>query len=197
MADKTDWVVDGFQFATEQDANLARSDISRIERLEEKLDYNNIEMINAVYKKALDNHVFKTPVGYVFLKKLQAVLRKAQTGGEKAADIPVQAVYSLRDSTAPVLERIRVSNEKPKAQKSLSEAALEKKTIALRMSMLINAALLIMVLLMFWISTTGSNPNILNYEHALQNKYSQWEQELSERENAVREKERELLTEGE
>lgn len=188
MADKTDWVVDGFQFATEQDAELAKNEVIRIQRLEAKLDYNNIEMINAVYKKALDNRVFKTPVGYVFLKKLQIILRKMQAGGEKAADIPVQGVYSLRDSTAPVLERIRVSNEKPKPKP-------EKKTIALRTSMLINAALLIMVLLMFWISTTGSNPTILNYKHALQNKYSQWEQELSERENAVREKERELLME--
>ena len=188
MADKTDWAVDGFQFATEQDASLARSEVSRIERLEEKLDYNNIEMVNAVYKKALDNRVFKTPVGYVFLKKLQAIILKKQTGGEKAADIPVQGIYSLRESTAPVLERIRVSNEKPKPK-------LEKKEIALRTSMTINAVLLAMVLLMFWISTTGSNPNILNYEHALQNKYSQWEQELSEREDAVREKERELLME--
>ena len=197
MADKTDWVVDGFQFATEQDAELAKNEVIRIQRLEAKLDYNNIEMINAVYKKALDNRVFKTPVGYVFLKKLQIILRKMQADGEKAEDIPVQGVYSLRDSTAPVLERIRISNEKPKPRtgKSLPEAELEKKTIALRASMLINAALLIMVLLMFWISTTGSNPTILNYKHALQNKYSQWEQELSERENAVREKERELLQE--
>ena len=45
---------------------------------------------------------------------------------------------------------------------------------------------------MFVITLTGNNPTILNYEQKLQNKYAGWEQELTERENAVREKEREL-----
>ncbi len=185
MADKTDWVVEGFCFATEQDAKLADSEKSKVQRLEERLDYNNLEMIAAVYKKAVDNRVFKTPVGYEFLKKLQTILRETPFDGERAADIPVHGVYSLRDSTEPVLERIRVSKTPPKAKKSL----------ALSTSMLINAVLLIMVLLMFWISMTGKNPTVLNYKRALQNEYSQWEKELSKREDAVREKERELLLE--
>ena len=40
---------------------------------------------------------------------------------------------------------------------------------------------------------TGSRPTILNYEKALQNRYASWEQELNDRENAVREKERQLM----
>ena len=42
---------------------------------------------------------------------------------------------------------------------------------------------------------TSDNPNILNYENNLQNKYAQWEQELTERENVLREKERNLMIE--
>lgn len=38
MADKTGWVVDGFQFGTEDDAVLARNEKLRIERIEEKMD---------------------------------------------------------------------------------------------------------------------------------------------------------------
>ena len=33
-------------------------------------------MIYAVYKKAVENRVFKTPVGYEFLKKLQRILQE-------------------------------------------------------------------------------------------------------------------------
>ena len=44
-----------------------------------------------------------------------------------------------------------------------------------------------------YITINGSNPNIINYERVLQNKYSQWEQELIQRESVIREKERELL----
>ena len=76
MADKTDWVVEGFQFATETDASLAKNEQLRIERLESKLDYDNPQMVYAVYNKAIENRVFKTPVGYDFLKRLQDTLKE-------------------------------------------------------------------------------------------------------------------------
>ena len=39
---------------------------------------------------------------------------------------------------------------------------------------------------------TGKTENILNYEKAVTDRYASWEQDLTEREAAVREKEREL-----
>ena len=39
---------------------------------------------------------------------------------------------------------------------------------------------------------TGENANIINYRNAIVNEYSDWEDELTEREQIVREKEREL-----
>ena len=62
-------------------------------------------------------------------------------------------------------------------------------------SMIVNAMLVAVIVVMFYIAYTSDNPNILNYENNLVNKYAQWEQELSERENAIREKERNLLIE--
>jgi len=186
MADKADWVVEGFQFGTEQDAKLAKSEKSKVQRLENRIDYNNLEIILAVYNKAVDNRVFKTPVGYEYLKKLQSILKEASDLGETVADIPVQGVYSLRESTSPAVERVKASRKKPKPT---------RKMIGLRTSVFINVVLLLLVALMFLISMTGSNPTVLNYKHAIQNEYSQWEEELSQRESAVREKERELLLE--
>ena len=186
MADKTDWIVEGFQFGTEQDANLAKNEKLRVERLEERMDYSSPEMVYAVYKKAVENRVFKTPVGYEFLKKLQRILvGNADFEGE-IEEIPVQGVYSLRESTMPTTLRVKASKVKPKPT---------KKMIGLRASLFINVVFLLLVVLMFYISMTASNPTALNYERAVQNKYSEWEKELSERESAVREKERELLLE--
>lgn len=186
MADKTDWIVEGFQFGTEQDANLAKNEKLRIERLEERMDYDNPEVIYAVYKKAVGNRVFKTPVGYVFLKKLQKILEENPDFEKEIQEIPVQGVYSLRESTAPAALRVKVSTAKPKPT---------KKMLGLRASLFVNVMLLLLVALMFYISMTASNPTALNYERAVQNRYSAWEKELSERESAVREKERELLIE--
>ena len=187
MADKTEWVVDGFQFGTQQDAELAQNEWLRIERLEEKLDYQNYEMVEAVYKKALNNRVFKTPVGYDFLKRLQRILQENPLPGEEIANIPVYGVYSMRESASQTVERIQASRKPAKKEKPKQEFFSRKTSI------LINIGLLALVIVMFVISTTSSNPTVLNYESVLQNRYSEWEQQLSDREQVIREKERELL----
>ena len=56
--------------------------------------------------------------------------------------------------------------------------------------------LVIAIIAMLVITLSSDQPNILNYETALQNRYSTWEQELTERERAVREKEDSLGIEG-
>lgn len=185
MADKTDWVVGGFQFGTQKDAELAENEQLRIERLEEKLEYDNPHMVNAVYKKAVENRVFKTPVGYEFLKRLQTVLRE-DPDMEEVPDIPVQGVYSLRESTNPAVEKVKASRKKVKEKPK--EEFFSRKT-----SILVNIGLLVLVIIMFVISSTGSNPTVLNYEKTIQNRYSEWEKELSDREQVIRDKERELL----
>ncbi|MDE7478161.1 MAG: hypothetical protein K2M91_09465 [Lachnospiraceae bacterium] len=186
MADKTDWVVNGFQFGTLKDAELAQSEKQRIERLEEKLDYQNYEMVSAVYKKAINNRVFKTPVGYDFLKRLQGILQDNPLQDEEVANIPVYGVYSMRESANPTIEKIQASRKpvKPKPKQEF----FSRKT-----SILVNIGLLALVIVMFVISTTGSKPTVLNYEKVLQNRYAEWEQQLSDREQVVREKEKELL----
>lgn len=188
MADKTDWVVDGFQFGTEDDAALARTEKLRIERLEQKMDYQNMEMINAVYKKAIDNRVFKTPIGYEYLKRLQSVLLEDESESREIANIPVSGVYSMRESANQTVERIQASKKPIKKEKPKQEFFSRKTSI------IINIGLLILVIIMFVISTTGSNPTIINYERAVQNRYAEWEKQLSEREQFIREWEKEHLS---
>ena len=48
------------------------------------------------------------------------------------------------------------------------------------------------VILMFIIMGTSGTPTILNYENKLIDKYETWEQELEQRETAVKERERQL-----
>lgn len=187
MADKTDLAVEGFQFGTENDAQLARAEALRIKNLEGRLDYNNTNMIYAVYKKAVENRVFKTPVGYAFLKKLQASLMDKPDLPEELPNIPVQGVYNVRESTAPTVEKVKASSQARRAQPP------KKEFITKRLSLCANAVLLLLVVIMFVIAYKGSTPTVLNYERALKNKYAYWEQQLSEREQVIREKERELL----
>ena len=52
--------------------------------------------------------------------------------------------------------------------------------------------LFILVIVMFVIVNYGETDNMVNYKRNLQNRYAQYEQELKEREQTIREKEREL-----
>jgi len=45
---------------------------------------------------------------------------------------------------------------------------------------------------MFAVAYTSEHPNILNYERVIVDKYASWEQDLTEREDAIREKELQL-----
>ena len=68
----------------------------------------------------------------------------------------------------------------------------KKEMTKLRVSMIVNVILALLVAGMFFVAMTGNNPNILNYKNAILNEYAAWEQELTDRENAVREREQEL-----
>ena len=55
--------------------------------------------------------------------------------------------------------------------------------------------LVVALVAMLIIALVSDNPNILNYERVLQDKYSSWEMDLKEREDAIRQKELELKKE--
>lgn len=59
-------------------------------------------------------------------------------------------------------------------------------------SVIINVALVIIIIVMIAITATSSNPNILNYETKLQDKYSSWQEELDRRQKVIEQKEKEL-----
>ena len=189
MAGREDWIINGFQFGSEKDVNQAKSEKLKIQKLEEKMDYENPQMVLMVYKKAIENRIFKTPIGYEYLKELQKTIGKNSRLQKEIPPIPVNQVYHLRDSTAPVVEKVKAS-QKPKKPKKEKQEFFTRKT-----SIIWNIILAILVIVMFYISTTGSKPTVLNYEKALQNRYAQWEQELEQRESELREKEKAFLSE--
>lgn len=192
MTENKDWIVQGYQFSSQKDATQAKGELLKIQKLEEKMDYKKPQMVYMVYKKALENRIFKTPIGYEYLKKLRVMLVESGQITEPIPEIPIYQMYNLRDSTNPIVEKIKTD---PKLKEKREKERKRKEFFPLKTSIFLNVLLAILVLVMLYIATTGSNPNVLNYERSIQDKYAAWEQELVEREAAIREKERELLLE--
>ena len=54
------------------------------------------------------------------------------------------------------------------------------------------AFMVIIIIAMFVITVKSDNPNILNYERVLQDKYAGWAEDLADKEEELRKWEREL-----
>lgn len=69
---------------------------------------------------------------------------------------------------------------------------LEKEQNKLKISLVANFAFVVSIIVMFIITATSGQTTILNYEKKIQDRYAQWEQDLTAREKAIREEEQEL-----
>lgn len=174
---------EGFAFYTKKDAELAIQERKKIQYLKAHMDIRNPESILSLYERAINERVFKTPVGLVFLKEIQDYLvKRPEIDNEKIIPIPLFVTYEggIRSRTSPARQRVQPAAEK------------KGKIQAFPVSVCLNIVLVIAVIAMFAITLTADQPNILNYERTLLDRYAGWEQQLTEREQAVREAEREL-----
>lgn len=178
---KREYIVDGFSFLTEADAAAAREELKKARYLERHLEYQSAEMVHQLYTKALVNRTFQTPVGLAFVNALREKL--IEEGVEEFEIEPIPVYYDvtknkMRGGYEPVEED--------------AEGEPKKKDGRLGISIALNVVLGLLVAGMFYLAMTGNNPNILNYKNTILDNYASWEQELMEREQAVREKEQEL-----
>ena len=174
-------IVGGFIFGTAADADLAREELSRIEYLDANMNYSNTSKVMQLYDKALDTKMFRTPVGWKYMDKLRAILMDSGYIEEELRAIPLYNVFARVEEDHSVLERIRPVKKKKDPY---------KRKYAL--SLILIGILIVMVISMFVIAMKAETPNMLKYRNAIINEYADWEQDIRDRENAVRIKEHEL-----
>lgn len=185
MSDREDLWVNGYCFGSLQDAKEARNESQTIAYFKEKTRGRTAGNLLALYDKLLDEKVFKTPVGWEYLKQLQEEILKSDISPDQVRPITLYTGFTYR-----------VQEDVQKAAMRQAEAIAqrkEKKDYRFRVSLCVNFLLAVLVAGMFLITLKSDNPNILNYKQVLTNQYASWEQNLTERENRIREKEQELL----
>lgn len=209
MSVNKDKIVGYFEYDTEEMADTAITEQERIRRLEKQVDYNNPKLVYAIYNKILESNLFKTPEGILYMVHLQDYLySKEDKINGPILPISYHGSNSLQhisdnnndsqDKTpedfeleiAKLKDKIRnLESDKSKAYRNLK--IKNKKTDALIYKIII-AALVIVVIAMLIISSLSNSPNIINYRNEIQNEYSDWEQQLREKENELNAREREL-----
>ena len=178
MMNKTDRTVEGFCYVSEEEALLAASELEKREVLEKKLLGADIVTIKSVYERAIMNRTFRTPAGYAFLTEMREKLLSAGISESEITPIPLQVHFITKSA-------LQISQESERAAKDKTKDIKETKK-APHISILLNVVLVIMVILMFFITLWSDNPNILNYKNKIINDYSEWEQNLKDKEDYLR-----------
>ncbi len=174
-------VVGGYRFGTVADAETARMEQKKIVNVEQHLDYRKPENVLLVYNKAIDNRVFLTPLGISYLHRMQDQMVKCGVPKEKIKPIPMYATFSNKTENNSSIRRSMTS----RGQK------MEFKGRFIT-SVCVNVLLAVALAAMIVLAYVSDVPTIVNYKTAILNEYSAWEQELTDREQAVREAERAL-----
>ena len=177
-------IVNGYAFFNEQDALLAESERKKVEYLHAHMELKDPDKIMTVYKKALDDRMFRTPIGVDFLREVQTFLIEQCDFPEgEVPAIPLYVEYDKELKEREVINHRKISEKKD---------GKDNKVPFIFVSVVLNIALLAAVIAMFIITLNSDQPNILNYETAITNKYSYWDQELTEKEQELRAREAEI-----
>lgn len=198
-------IIDGFLFVSEAEAKQAAKEAEGVAYIRSKTNMEDPEMVLQVYNKMVQQKLFETAVGYVYLKELRDYLY-TMPFIEKDSILPIYVTHPAFEQQvklrAGLLAKQNAAQEKKagpstaKGTKSKSSARKGAKNADYKKKFqtmsVICGILAVCVIGMFAITATSNNATILNYENEVINRYEAWEQELTERENAVLESEREL-----
>lgn len=179
---KDSFIAEGFEFVSENDAQKAAMDQSKIKILEARVKVSKPSDIKAVYDKSIENKIFKTPVGWEYLHGLRKKLLESGYADEELVPIPVGVSMTKHSALDNLAATQRNKNENQKSGSAFGRI----------FPIVLDVALAILVIILFYISLTGETDNMINYKRNITNRYSSWEQELSDREKKVREAEKKL-----
>ena len=198
--------IGGYIFDDENKAKEAAKELKAVEYILGQIRDSDENAVLTVYKKLLNQRMFSTEIGMSFLAQLRQNLLDSEVFTPE--DIP--PVYSLEEPPKDVTPEEKTEDTNSSSDEKVSKAKKEKadkKVVAKvtsdsseikrlkainKVLLILCIALLLCVLGMFYVSTTINSPTILDYEEKLIDKYSSWEQDLTEREEAIKEKEQEL-----
>ena len=180
------FMVGGYEFATKEEAQLAKDELNAIKYLSQKTNSKDPKQVYSLYNKIIERKLFSTHVGMNYLKNLQTFLYKSdEIPNDKIQPIPINA------ETQGEINIRRERSEFKSELRDMSVKVAKYKNNFTRV-MIINVVLIIIIIAMFVKLNTSSNPNIINYEVNIQNKYSQWQEQLQSQEESLNARENAL-----
>lgn len=182
------YVVDGYCFKTQEEAAIAINEIEGIEYLRKRTNLKNPQSVLAVYDKIIDKELFKTPIGYGFLRELQQILyNSSDVQQDKIRSIPVAGMGETKGKKDK-----KSKNSKKKKLYLMPEEQKKNYKNKITNLIILNVFFVIALIVVIIITNNSDNTNILNYRERLEREYNEKENELAAWDSQLREKEHQL-----
>lgn len=182
------YVVNEYQFELREEYETALQEKKGVEYLDAQLDYGDTQKVLRTYNELIRKKIFYTPVGIDYLRRLRNVL----VNSEEIAEDNIMPLYVPSGKKKDSAKVEKYISHKYKESIGTMSNDLKKTKIINRNLIAVNIVMLIIIVAMFIISYTSDSPNILNYERELQDKYAGWAENLKEKEDELRQREREI-----
>ena len=178
-----EYTVGGYTFTDKKAAEAAKEEFKSINNLSSKINTKDARQVYALYNSIIDKKLFSTIVGLNYLKELQQFLYiSKEIPNNRIRPIPINS---------DVQEVIDGKRELIQNQSELRTLKRERNMYKDRFtkSVILNIALVVAIIAMVIITLTSKNPNIINYETNLEDKYSAWQEQLQSQEASLKARE--------
>lgn len=180
------YAVDGFWFETPKEYEDAKKEYESIRYIKAKTDLTNTTTVVKLYNKLLEKQNLSTPVGLCFLQELRGKILSSGAISENN----LRGIEIKKEASKPKRSKSVEAFQEAKDKQYQGQVLLLKDR--LRNTRIICAFLAVIVAALFGLTFYFRSNPLYDQEMQLQNKYAAWEQELNEREAALRELEQSL-----
>lgn len=180
----TSYELGAFVFESRETYEAAKREWNMIQVLEEKVDFSDLKAGLKVYNKFVAEKTFVTIIGYSFLQNLrQHLIDNGVATAESLAEIPVKERKTVSGDTMPA---------RPQGESKFKRLYEYEKQTKTKLKIALAAA--IIMLIGFVVITVSTDYSVFTYftnykakiEEELIDKYETWEEELKQREDALK-----------
>lgn len=172
-------LVERYGFDVSKEAEETKRELEAVLYLADKIRKSSPEAVCKIYHKIVEQKMFHTPVGFEFVQSLGDFLAQNDFLEADIAKESAQGEEAQQEG----------GNQEADKKLRVAEQELSRTKKRLNTSVILNILLAAAIAVMFYIASTSSNINILNYETALVDKYASWAEELKDKERDLKERE--------
>ena len=186
-------VVEGFVFDNDEEYQMALKDAEMFEILWGKIKNSNGKMAIELYESLLVSDKIKTVVGMYNIKLLQNYLIKNGYVSENEIT-PIVGFIGKKVSTTDAVKSYEYAYKMKYLVDQKVNDKLEKYKSMVGTLKVVVLILSVVVAIMFVVQANGGTANYASSKEAVIDEYSEWEENLNDREKEVKEREEELKT---